>query len=102
MATGASYLATPFPATYRGAPFFSERISNGSIKYVPAGGPSTWMFDPQVGSVVDLSVAPDGSLYYLADGPAVAKASASVTEGVGPLAVQFSSAGTSSPERRAE
>ena len=69
-------------------------------------------FDSAAGTVVDLKVAPDGSLYYVTIYPGelhrityntsphapVARASASVTQGVQPLDVQFSSAGSSDPD----
>src|SRR5262249_30501188 len=65
--------------------------------------------------VVDLKVAPDGSLYYVSifpgelhrvtynttSHPPIANASANVTSGVQPLMVQFSSAGTSDPDNDA-
>ena len=69
-------------------------------------------FDDQAGSVVDLKVAPDGSLYYITYYPGalyrisynttshlpVANASADVTKGIEPLTVHFSSAGSRDPD----
>ena len=69
-------------------------------------------FDAQAGSVVDLKVAPDGSLYYLTYWPGalyrvsynttshlpVAAAAADVIKGIEPLTVHFSSAGSHDPD----
>jgi PKD repeat protein len=68
--------------------------------------------DDLAGSVVDLKVAPDGSLYYLTYWPGelyrvsynttshvpVASASADVTKGIEPLTVHFTSAGSQDPD----
>lgn len=114
---GPVYRGDMFPAEYRGDLFFGDYAaaggfiktadldSNGSITAVHE-------FDNQAGSVVDLKVAPDGSLYYITYYPGamyritynstshlpVAKASADVTKGVEPLTVHFSSAGSQDPD----
>ena len=69
-------------------------------------------FDTQAGSVVDLKVAPDGSLYYLTYWPGalyrvtyntashlpVAIAGADETKGLEPLTIHFSSVGSHDPD----
>ncbi len=113
--SGPVYRGTMFPAAYRGALFFGDYAqgfiktaqldSNGNVTAVNA-------FEPAAGTVVDLKVAADGSLYYLdifpgelhrisyssTSHPPIAMASASTTQGVQPLQVQFSSAGSSDPD----
>ena len=57
-----------FPAEYQGDLFFGD-YAKGFIKHadLDANGDITAVhdFDDQAGSVVDLKVAPDGSLYYI-------------------------------------
>ena len=91
--------------TRRGSSSTPTSTPNGDITAVHD-------FDDQAGSVVDLKVAPDGSLYYITYYPGalyrvsynttshvpVAKASADVTKGVEPLTVHFSSAGSRDPD----
>jgi glucose/arabinose dehydrogenase/PKD repeat protein len=112
---GPVYRADMFPSEYRGSLFFgdyakgfiqrAELASNGDIADVHD-------FDDQAGSVVDLKVAPDGSLYYITYYPGalyrvsynstshlpVASASADVTKDVEPLTVHFSSEGSRDPD----
>ena len=106
---GPVYRGTMFPPDYRGKLFFGD-YAQGVIRIADlnTGSPLN-VFDPAAGTVVDLKVAPDGSLYYLnifpaglrriaysvSSHPPVAVASASATQGVEPLQVQFSSAGSS-------
>ncbi|MFX0594499.1 PQQ-dependent sugar dehydrogenase [Melissospora conviva] len=112
---GPVYRGGLFPAAYRGNLFFGD-YAKGFIKraVLDAGGNVTAVhdFDVNVGSVVDLKVAPDGSLYYLTYFPGalyrigydtdshvpVANATADRTTGVQPLTVRFSSAGSNDPD----
>ncbi|HSF98828.1 MAG TPA: PKD domain-containing protein, partial [Ornithinibacter sp.] len=114
---------TAFPAYFEGSYFMSE-MSRGWIKEVrmDAEGNVASVNDFMSGFVApgDLEFGPDGSMYvleygtgffsgspqtklvridYAVNGSApVARASADVTEGDAPLAVQFSSDGTSDPD----
>ena len=112
---GPVYRAGMFPSEYQGDLFFGD-YAKGFIKNadLDANGDviAAHDFDDQAGSVVDLKVAPDGSLYYITYYPGalyrvgynttphlpVASASADVTKGVEPLTVQFSSAGSRDPD----
>lgn len=114
---GPVYHATQFPAEYRNSFFFGD-YTQGFIKYMKlnADGTSAGVkdFDTAAGSVVDLKVAPDGSLYYLTYYPGElykvtyntanttpkATASADVTKGNEPLTVKFNSAGSSDPQNK--
>ena len=114
---------TAFPAHYEGSYFMTE-MSRGWIKEVrmDAEGNIASINDFMSGFVApgDMEFGPDGSMYvleygtgffsgspqtklvridYAINGSApVARASADVTEGAAPLAVQFSSDGTSDPD----
>jgi glucose/arabinose dehydrogenase/PKD repeat protein len=112
---GPVYRGDMFPAEYRGDLFFGD-YAKGFIKHtdLDADGNITAVqdFDDQAGSVVDMKVAPDGSLYYITYFPGalyrisynttshvpVARASADVTKGIEPLTVQFSSTGSHDPD----
>ncbi len=112
---GPVYHGAMFPPAYQGRLFFGD-YAQGFIKTaeLDADGNVTAVheFDTAAGSVVDLKVAPDGSLYYLTYFPGelyrisynteshvpVAQASADVTKGVEPLTVHFSSAGSTDPD----
>ena len=113
---GPVYRGTMFPPEYQGDLFFGD-YAKGFIKTADLGAGGTSItgvhsFDDVAGSVVDLKVAPDGSLYYITYFPGalyrvtynstshlpVASASADVTKGVEPLAVHFSSAGSRDPD----
>ena len=112
---GPVYRNEMFPAEYRGDLFFAD-YAMGFIKNadLDSAGNITAVhdFDNDAGSVVDLKVAPDGSLYYITYYPGamyrvtynvashvpVAKASADVATGVEPLEVHFSSAGSQDPD----
>lgn len=112
---GPVYRSDMFPAEYRGDLFFGD-YAKGFIKHadLDANGNITAVhdFDDQAGSVVDMKVAPDGSLYYLTFYPGalyrvsynttshvpVARAAANVTKGIEPLTVNFSSAGSQDPD----
>ncbi|WP_203898605.1 PA14 domain-containing protein [Virgisporangium aliadipatigenens] len=111
---GPVYRADHFPAEYRGNLFFGD-YSRGFIKRaeLDAAGHVTAVHDvdTEAGSVVDLKVAPDGSMYYLtyfpgrlyrlshnAGNPAPrAVAHADATGGQAPLQVSFDSDGSSDP-----
>jgi glucose/arabinose dehydrogenase/PKD repeat protein len=112
---GPVYHAGMFPPEYQGDLFFGD-YAKGFIKSADLAPDGTIAavrdFDTQAGSVVDLKVAPDGSLYYLTYWPGalyrvsyntashlpVAAAAADVTKGVEPLTVHFSSAGSNDPD----
>ena len=112
---GPVYRDDMFPPEYRGDLFFGD-YAKGFIKVADLDATGNIAavrdFDTQAGSVVDLKVAPDGSLYYLTYWPGalyrvsynttshlpVASATANVTKGLEPLTVQFSSAGTRDPD----
>ena len=99
---GPVYRENMFPEEYQGDFFFGD-YARGFIRNadLDANGDVTTVheFDEQAGSVVDLKVAPDGSLYYITYYPGalyrvtynstshlpVASASADVTKGVEPL-----------------
>ncbi len=112
---GPVYRGDMFPTEYQGDLFYGD-YAQGFIKTadLDANGNVTAVrdFDVQAGSVVDLKVAPDGSLYYLTYWPGalyrvtynteshlpVAAAAADVTKGLEPLTVHFSSAGSHDPD----
>ncbi len=112
---GPIYRGTMFPSEYRGSLFFGD-YAQGFIRTAQLGSGDTVNavngFESSAGTVVDMKVAPDGSLYYLnifpgelrritystTSHPPVAVAGASATEGVEPLEVHFSSAGSSDPD----
>lgn len=112
---GPVYRGDMFPAEYNGAYFFGD-YAKGFIKYISldANGNSTGVhdFDLNAGSVVDLKVAPDGSMYYITYWPGIlyrltyttgnhkptANATADNEKGVEPFTVHFSSAGSSDPD----
>jgi glucose/arabinose dehydrogenase len=112
---GPVYRDDMFPPGYHGDLFFGD-YAKGFIKNadLDSGANITAVhdFDDQTGSVVDLKVGPDGSLYYLTYWPGalyrvtyntashlpVAQASADVTKGVEPFTVHFSSAGSHDPD----
>ncbi|WP_330186116.1 PA14 domain-containing protein [Dactylosporangium sp. AC04546] len=112
---GPVYRGSQFPPEYQGSLFFGD-YSRGFIKQalLDDAGQITQVrdFDADAGSVVDLKVAPDGSLYYityfpgqlyrvsysLAGSSPVVKAGSDSTGGEAPLTVHFSSAGTSDPD----
>lgn len=112
---GPVYQGSMFPQTFKGSLFFAD-YALGFIKRLTldSNGKMTAVsnFDPTAGTVVDLKVHPDGSMYYLtiypsklyrisyatSNQPPIAKASADKTSGFSPLTVNFSSAGSSDPE----
>jgi glucose/arabinose dehydrogenase/PKD repeat protein len=112
---GPVYRGDMFPSAYRGDLFFGD-YAKGFIKRadLDSNGDVTAVhdFDEVAGSVVDMKVAPDGSLYYITYYPGalyrisynttshapVAVASADVTKGVEPMTVHFSSAGSQDPD----
>jgi len=111
---GPIYRGSMFPSQFQGSYFFGD-YAGGFIKRLTldAAGNSTGVsdFDLGAGSVVDMKVAGDGSMYYLVYSGTLfrisysttnqvptASASADVTSGEPPLVVQFSSSGSSDPE----
>jgi glucose/arabinose dehydrogenase len=112
---GPIYRDDLFPADYNGSLFFGD-YAQGWIKRAKLDGngnaTSVEDFDLQAGSVVDMKIAPDGSMYYITYYPGalyrvgfnttshepVASASSDVTKGTEPLTVQFSSAGSNDPD----
>lgn len=112
---GPVYRGTQFPAAYRGRIFIGD-YAQGFIRSLTldANGAVTSAtdFDATAGTVVDLKVGPDGSLYYLDYFPGrlnridytlgshlpIAQASAAPTKGKAPLKVLFSAAGSRSPD----
>lgn len=108
---GTVYNGTQFPAAYRGNFFFADYSSRWIKRLVfDAQGnfSSVQPFASFVGGTVSLEQGPDGSLYYIvletgqvrriryASAP-VAVATATPATGASPLAVSFSSAGSSDP-----
>jgi glucose/arabinose dehydrogenase len=112
---GPVYRAGMFPPAFQGDLFFGD-YAKGFIKNadLDSNGDITAVhdFDAQAGSVVDMKVAPDGSLYYITYWPGalyrvsysttshlpVASGSADVTKGIEPLTVNFSSSGSRDPD----
>lgn len=112
---GPVYRGDMFPDEYKGSLFFGD-YAKGFIKRstLDGFGNSTGIFDFDLnaGSVVDLKVAPDGSLYYITYYPGrlyqityttgnhkpIANATADNEKGIEPHTVHFSSAGSSDPD----
>lgn len=123
---GPVYRATQFPAEYRGNLFVADYANRWIRRFTfDANGVinGNVLFDssPDSGTIVDLAVGPDGGLYYVTFGlgpdlhpdvagvfkilwagsgnlPPTAVANATPLEGLAPLAVQFSSAGSTDPD----
>ncbi|MBA3724262.1 MAG: PQQ-dependent sugar dehydrogenase [Candidatus Levybacteria bacterium] len=112
---GPIYRGQMFPAEYQGNVFFGD-YAQGFIKRitVDANGNAQQIldFDLNAGSVVDMKIAPDGSMYFItyypgrlyriayATGNQQPKANASVdkAKGIDPHTANFSSAGTTDPD----
>lgn len=112
---GPVYRANMFPSQYQGNLFFGD-YGQGFIRRAIFNGSgaisSVENFNDTAGSVVDLHVAPDGSLYYLTYYPGqlyrisystgnhnpVANSTSNATKGLAPLTVQFSSSGSFDPD----
>jgi glucose/arabinose dehydrogenase len=113
---GSFYTGTLYPPQYQGAYFFGDYGQN-VIRYATVdasnnlvGGPTD--FVTAADGPVDIEMAPDGNLYYVAivtgelrrirytagNTPPTAVASATPTAGLAPLAVTFSSTGSSDPD----
>jgi glucose/arabinose dehydrogenase len=127
---GVVYRGTNFPADYRGDFFFGDYAQNwikritfdatGNVTQVRNFVPPDGSLDGPYGDIVDFAEGPDGSLWYVDNGPFAANnagairrirnvnanqppsavAAANPTVGPAPLAVTFSSAGSSDPEGR--
>jgi glucose/arabinose dehydrogenase len=125
---GFVYRGTQFPADYQGTYIFGDYSQNwvkrltldsngnssGVVNFIPADG----SLDGPYGDIVDFAMGPDGSLYYVDNGPfatnnagsihrvknvnanqpPTAQASADVASGPAPLTANFSSIGSSDPE----
>lgn len=112
---GPVYRGSMFPQEYQGNVFFAD-YAKGFIKrcvLTTAGTCSQVLdFDTRAGSVVDMKVAPDGSMYYVTYIPGriyritysegnhlpIANVGADVTKGTEPLTVHFTSAGSMDPD----
>lgn len=112
---GPVYRGNMFPQEYQGSLFFGD-YARGFIKRLTldsqANATGVFDFDLEAGSVVDIKVAPDGSMYYLTYIPGAlyrityatdnhfptANAQADITKGTQPLTVHFSSQGSSDPD----
>lgn len=114
---GAFYTGTEYPAPYQGAFFWGDyarnQISTLRVDENNALVPgSVTEFTDEADGPVQISVGPDGNIYYLAinagelrriryvvgNRPPVVTATATPSNGPLPLEVQFSSAGTYDPE----
>jgi len=107
---GPFYTATLYPEVYRGAWFITDYVEGWIRRMVFDGAgnmTSTVPFATGLSGPVDLELGPDGMLYYVSiitgqvvriryNGPS-AVASATPSSGLSPLTVNFSSAGSSSP-----
>jgi glucose/arabinose dehydrogenase len=119
---GAFYRGTQFPEEYQGNYFFADLCDQWIKRLLPDGTEADFVTEgPKM--VVDLEVAPDGSLYYLlysksgsyttpteADGAVgkiqfaranrtpTAVVSARPTSGIAPLEVSFDGSGSSDPD----
>lgn len=112
---GPVYRSSMFPDDYQGNLFFGD-YAKGFIKRIQldelGNSIGVYDFDLNAGSVVDLKVAPDGSLYYITYYPGrlyqvsystgnhspSASATADKVKGIEPLTVQFSSTGSTDPD----
>jgi glucose/arabinose dehydrogenase/regulation of enolase protein 1 (concanavalin A-like superfamily) len=110
----AAYSGSTFPKQYDNVVFFGDynRQDIEAVQFDPTYTTeiSDTVFDNSVGTIADLAEGPDGNLYYVSifDGtfseitapgpfPPTAVASADQNAGLGPLTVQFSSAGSTDP-----
>lgn len=112
---GPIYRGQMFPEEYQGSVFFGD-YAQGFIKRITVdengNADQVLDFDLNAGSVVDMKIAPDGSMYFItyypgrmyrisyATGNQQPKANASVdnAKGVDPHTANFSSAGSSDPD----
>lgn len=112
---GPVYHGSQFPSQYQGHYFFGDYAA-GFIKDATLNSDGTISavndFVPQAGSVVDMKIAPDGSMYYVTYWPArmykvsfaggnqvpVAIAGSNKTKGIEPLTVDFTSYGSYDPD----
>ncbi len=123
---GPVYRGTAFPIGYRGNLFFGDYANRWIRRLVIDGagnvlGDPLFLAPPQAGTIVDLKVGPDGALYYVTVGvpwsgapdrgavhriaysasgnqAPVVFVDANPRQGIEPLAVAFSSAGTFDPD----
>lgn len=112
---GPIYRGNMFPESYEGRLFLGD-YAQGFIKTISLDEDGNFLdifdFDLNAGSVVDLKVASDGSLYYITYYPGrlyrisystdnhipVANAGSDKTKGVEPLSINFTSAGSLDPD----
>ncbi len=112
---GAVYRKTMFPQQYQGSYYFGD-YARGYIKQMTFDSSgnenAVFDFDPSVGSIVDMKIASDGSIYYLTifpgklykitystiNQPPIVAENSDKTSGNSPLTVNFSSSGSSDPE----
>ncbi|HYK96998.1 MAG TPA: LamG-like jellyroll fold domain-containing protein [Candidatus Acidoferrales bacterium] len=112
---GAFYTGTVYPAQFQGAYFFGD-YGQSFLRYIQLdandniiSGPTD--FGVALDGPVAINTGPDGNLYYIAintgelrrirfagNAPPNAVASATPNNGLTPLTVQFSSAGSNDPE----
>lgn len=115
LTAGPVYRGSMFPEEYQGSYFFGD-YARGFIRRLKLNPDGTlnsdYDFDLNAGSVTDLKVARDGSIYYITYWPGrlyritysvdnqlpIANATADKTKGVEPFTVQFSSKGSSDPD----
>lgn len=113
---GDLYLGLQFPAEYRGAYFYHD-FNGGVVNYLTFGadgGAVDNVFGTNMPGIVQMSAGDDGSMYVLSvilgglwriryapgtNEPPKAVASADPSSGPAPLAVTFSSNGSSDPEK---
>lgn len=110
------YTGTELPEAYRNVYFYAD-YTLGFIRYLKLSSDHSSVlsdnaFDTEAGTPVQLSQAPDGSMWQLNVFPGelyrwtastgnrtpVASAAATPTDGLAPLTVDFSSAGSSDPD----
>lgn len=124
--TGPVYRGTSFPSRFAGSLFFGDYANRWIRRLVfdstgQVVGDPLFYTAPNAGTIVDLEVGPNGSLYFVTIGvpwsgdpdigavheirfnlsgnqPPIAVASGSPSSGDPPLTVQFSSAGSNDPD----
>src|SRR5262245_20478055 len=108
---GPFYTGTAYPAQYHDSFFFADYTGNWiqRVAFDANHHPvSVQPFATDVASPVNITLGPDGMLYYLSfttgeirrirfNGPVAAAAATTPTNGYSPLTVSFSSAGSSNP-----
>lgn len=115
---GPVYRGNAYPASYKGRMFVSDYVQGFMRTINPSVASSAYtMLATGNGPVIDMDVGPDGKLYFVTisgatlyrldytsgtvNQPPTAQAAANVATGPVPLAVNFSSAGSTDPENSA-